>query len=186
MLLQNPSKKSGKNSLQKNTIFHAFGGPRAPDPSIGHKVSMPINRYHMHDCQKQILCDIDYAIVKLLTCILAKHFERKYSIHLFNIKIQSSYMILITFIDSADEMNVKGQTMSAKKQPTMMSFYDSIDNNSIMDYANYSIVELLYNALKKSVTSKQSFRMTATDSASNNSVTRKRYVDFILLFDYII
>ncbi|OZC07496.1 hypothetical protein X798_05490 [Onchocerca flexuosa] len=50
----------------------------------------------------------------------------------------------------------------------MMSFYDSIDNDSLMNYANYSITELLYCALKESVTSKQSCRTTAIDSAGKN------------------
>ncbi|KAM3720137.1 ATP synthase subunit gamma [Dirofilaria immitis] len=54
------------------------------------------------------------------------------------------------------------------KQPTM-SLYDSIDDNVLMDYANYSLAQLLYYALKESAASEQSSRMTAMDSASKNA-----------------
>nr|CRZ22409.1 Bm13860 [Brugia malayi] len=54
------------------------------------------------------------------------------------------------------------------KQPTM-SMYDSIDDNVLNDYANYSLAQLLYYALKESAASEQSSRMTAMDSASKNA-----------------
>ncbi|CAG9536588.1 unnamed protein product [Cercopithifilaria johnstoni] len=54
------------------------------------------------------------------------------------------------------------------KQPTM-SMYDSIDDSVLNDYANYSLAQLLYYALKESAASEQSSRMTAMDSASKNA-----------------
>lgn len=50
-----------------------------------------------------------------------------------------------------------------------MSVYDSIDDSVLNDYANYSLAQLLYYALKESAASEQSSRMTAMDSASKNA-----------------
>ncbi|VDN01904.1 unnamed protein product [Thelazia callipaeda] len=60
-------------------------------------------------------------------------------------------------------------TLDAIMKKSAISLYDSVDDAVLLDYANYSLAQLLYYALKESAASEQSSRMTAMDSASKNA-----------------
>jgi len=47
--------------------------------------------------------------------------------------------------------------------------YDSIDDDVLQSYTEYSLAQLIYYAMKESATSEQSSRMTAMDGASKNA-----------------
>uniref|UniRef100_A0A914VH00 F-ATPase gamma subunit n=1 Tax=Plectus sambesii TaxID=2011161 RepID=A0A914VH00_9BILA len=55
----------------------------------------------------------------------------------------------------------------AKKEK--MTIYDSIDDDVLQSYTEYSLTSLLYYALKECAVSEQSSRMTAMDGASKNA-----------------
>jgi F-type H+-transporting ATPase subunit gamma len=55
-----------------------------------------------------------------------------------------------------------------KSNPKLYT-YDSIDDELLQSYAEYSLAQLLYYAMKESATSEQSSRMTAMDGASKNA-----------------
>ncbi|XP_018320208.1 ATP synthase subunit gamma, mitochondrial [Agrilus planipennis] len=50
-----------------------------------------------------------------------------------------------------------------------LSIYDSLDNEVIQSYLEFSLASLLYYALKEGACSEQSSRMTAMDNASKNA-----------------
>ncbi|CAK5084426.1 unnamed protein product [Meloidogyne enterolobii] len=50
-----------------------------------------------------------------------------------------------------------------------LSIYDSIDDDVLKRYVEYSLAQLIYYAMKESATSEQSSRMTAMDGASKNA-----------------
>jgi F-type H+-transporting ATPase subunit gamma len=50
-----------------------------------------------------------------------------------------------------------------------LSIYDSIDDDVLKRYIEYSLAQLIYYAMKESATSEQSSRMTAMDGASKNA-----------------
>lgn len=50
-----------------------------------------------------------------------------------------------------------------------MGIYDDIDADVLRNYQEFSLVNIIYLALRESSTSEQSARMTAMDSASNNA-----------------
>lgn len=50
-----------------------------------------------------------------------------------------------------------------------MSTYDSIDDDVLKSYSEYSLAQLIYFALKEANTSEQASRMTAMDGASKNA-----------------
>lgn len=47
--------------------------------------------------------------------------------------------------------------------------YDSIDDDVLQSYSEYSLAQLIYYAMKESATSEQSSRMTAMEGASKNA-----------------
>lgn len=55
------------------------------------------------------------------------------------------------------------------KASEKMGVYDSVDDNVIQSYLEYSLASLIYHALKESACSEQSSRMTAMDGASKNA-----------------
>jgi len=50
-----------------------------------------------------------------------------------------------------------------------LSTYDSVDDDVLKSYTEYSLAQLIYYAMKESATSEQSSRMTAMDGASKNA-----------------
>jgi F-type H+-transporting ATPase subunit gamma len=52
-----------------------------------------------------------------------------------------------------------------------LNLYDSVDENVIRCYHEYSLASLLYYVLKEAACSEQSSRMTAMDGASKNAGT---------------
>uniref|UniRef100_A0AC34R119 ATP synthase subunit gamma n=2 Tax=Panagrolaimus sp. JU765 TaxID=591449 RepID=A0AC34R119_9BILA len=50
-----------------------------------------------------------------------------------------------------------------------LAFYDSVDDDVLQSYTEYSLAQLIYYAMKESATSEQSSRMTAMDGASKNA-----------------
>jgi len=50
-----------------------------------------------------------------------------------------------------------------------LSLYDSLDNDVIQSYLEYSLASLIYYAMKEGSTSEQSARMTAMDAATKNA-----------------
>lgn len=50
-----------------------------------------------------------------------------------------------------------------------MGIYDDIDADVLRNYQEFSLVNIIYLALRESSTSEQSARMTAMDSASKNA-----------------
>lgn len=55
-----------------------------------------------------------------------------------------------------------------KSNPKLYT-YDSVDDDLLQSYAEYSLAQLIYFAMKESATSEQSSRMTAMDGASKNA-----------------
>jgi len=55
-----------------------------------------------------------------------------------------------------------------KANPKLFT-YDSIDDELLQSYTEYSLAQLIYYAMKESATSEQSSRMTAMDGASKNA-----------------
>jgi len=55
-----------------------------------------------------------------------------------------------------------------KKNEKLMT-YDSVDDDVLESYVQYSLAQLIYYAMKESSTSEQSSRMTAMDGASKNA-----------------
>jgi len=55
------------------------------------------------------------------------------------------------------------------KQNEKLPVYDSIDDEVLKDFTEYSLVQLIYYAMKECATSEQSSRMTAMDGASKNA-----------------
>jgi len=60
-------------------------------------------------------------------------------------------------------------TVAAVSQKEKLTEYDSIDEDVLQSYTEYSLVSLIYYALKECATSEQSSRMTAMDGASKNA-----------------
>lgn len=60
-------------------------------------------------------------------------------------------------------------TMSAIEGSPKINIYDSLDEEVIRSYSEFSLVSLIYFAMKESATTEQSSRMTAMDSASKNA-----------------
>lgn len=59
----------------------------------------------------------------------------------------------------------KGSVLAAPK----LSIYDSIDEEVIQSYLEFSLASLLYYSMKEGACSEQSSRMTAMDNASKNA-----------------
>ncbi|VDK59167.1 unnamed protein product [Anisakis simplex] len=57
----------------------------------------------------------------------------------------------------------------AIKSNDKLSTYDSIDDDVLQSYTEYSLAQLIYYAMKESATSEQSSRMTAMEGASKNA-----------------
>lgn len=57
-----------------------------------------------------------------------------------------------------------------------MGIYDDIDADVLRNYQEFTLVNIIYLALRESSTSEQSARMTAMDSASNNAC---KYLNFL-------
>jgi F-type H+-transporting ATPase subunit gamma len=55
------------------------------------------------------------------------------------------------------------------KETENIGLYDSVDDNVMMSYVEYSLASLIYHAMKESACSEQSSRMTAMDGASKNA-----------------
>lgn len=47
--------------------------------------------------------------------------------------------------------------------------YDSVDDDVLQSYTEYSLAQLIYYAMKESACSEQASRMTAMDGASKNA-----------------
>lgn len=54
-----------------------------------------------------------------------------------------------------------------KKEPLLA--YDSVDDDVLQSYSEYSLAQLIYYAMKEAATSEQASRMTAMDGASKNA-----------------
>lgn len=59
----------------------------------------------------------------------------------------------------------KGSVLAAPK----LSIYDSIDEEVIQSYLEFSLASLLYYSMKEGACSEQSSRMTSMDNASKNA-----------------
>ena len=57
----------------------------------------------------------------------------------------------------------------AVNQAKKLNLYDSVDEEVLRSYREFSLVSLLYFSMKESATSEQSQRMTAMDSATKNA-----------------
>jgi len=68
---------------------------------------------------------------------------------------------------TTSKMPIMTAASVAKKDK--LTVYDSIDDDVLQSYTEYSLVSLLYYALKECATSEQSSRMTAMDGASKNA-----------------
>ncbi|KAK6053762.1 ATP synthase F1, gamma subunit [Cooperia oncophora] len=55
-----------------------------------------------------------------------------------------------------------------KQKPNLLT-YDSVDDDVLQSYSEYSLAQLIYYAMKESATSEQASRMTAMDGASKNA-----------------
>uniref|UniRef100_A0A0K0FN58 F-ATPase gamma subunit n=1 Tax=Strongyloides venezuelensis TaxID=75913 RepID=A0A0K0FN58_STRVS len=55
------------------------------------------------------------------------------------------------------------------KKNEKLSLYDSLDDDVLQSYTEYSLAQMIYYAMKESATSEQSSRMTAMDGASKNA-----------------
>jgi len=60
-------------------------------------------------------------------------------------------------------------SLNAVQAAPKLSIYDSLDNEVLQSYLEFSLAALLFYALKESACSEQSSRMTAMDSASKNA-----------------
>uniref|UniRef100_A0A915AUX7 F-ATPase gamma subunit n=1 Tax=Parascaris univalens TaxID=6257 RepID=A0A915AUX7_PARUN len=59
--------------------------------------------------------------------------------------------------------------VEAIKENDKLLTYDSIDDDVLQSYSEYSLAQLIYYAMKESATSEQSSRMTAMEGASKNA-----------------
>lgn len=59
--------------------------------------------------------------------------------------------------------------LDAIKAQENLTTYDSVDDDVLQSYSEYSLAQLVYYAMKESATSEQSSRMTAMDGASKNA-----------------
>ncbi|UMM31180.1 hypothetical protein L5515_012764 [Caenorhabditis briggsae] len=59
--------------------------------------------------------------------------------------------------------------LEAIKAKEALTTYDSVDDDVLQSYSEYSLAQLIYYAMKESATSEQSSRMTAMDGASKNA-----------------
>lgn len=59
--------------------------------------------------------------------------------------------------------------LEAVKAKENLSVYDSVDDDVLQSYTEYSLAQLIYYGMKESATSEQSSRMTAMDGASKNA-----------------
>jgi len=60
-------------------------------------------------------------------------------------------------------------TYDAIKSSQKFGVYDSVDENVLKSYIEYSLAQLIYYAMKESATSEQSSRMSAMEGASKNA-----------------
>lgn len=67
-----------------------------------------------------------------------------------------------------------------------MGIYDDIDADVLRNYQEFTLVNIIYLALRESTTSEQSARMTAMDSASKNACKNLGFLtnmhSFVLVF----
>ncbi|XGW25464.1 hypothetical protein V3C99_006686 [Haemonchus contortus] len=59
--------------------------------------------------------------------------------------------------------------LESLKQKQNLLTYDSVDDDVLQSYSEYSLAQLIYYAMKESATSEQASRMTAMDGASKNA-----------------
>ncbi|KHN78215.1 ATP synthase subunit gamma, mitochondrial [Toxocara canis] len=59
--------------------------------------------------------------------------------------------------------------IDAIKANDKLATYDSVDDDVLQSYTEYSLAQLIYYAMKESATSEQSSRMTAMEGASKNA-----------------
>ncbi|GMS91601.1 hypothetical protein PENTCL1PPCAC_13776, partial [Pristionchus entomophagus] len=59
--------------------------------------------------------------------------------------------------------------LEAIKAQENLTIYDSVDDDVLQSYSEYSLAQLIYYGMKESATSEQSSRMTAMDGASKNA-----------------
>lgn len=59
--------------------------------------------------------------------------------------------------------------LEAVKSKDKLNTYDSVDDDVLQCYTEYSLAQLIYYAMKECATSEQSSRMTAMDGASKNA-----------------
>jgi F-type H+-transporting ATPase subunit gamma len=71
-------------------------------------------------------------------------------------------------------------TPQSISQGNKLSLYDSVDEEVLRSYREFSLASLVYFAMKESACSEQSQRMTAMDSATKNAGT------FIVLCAFIL
>lgn len=63
-----------------------------------------------------------------------------------------------------------------------MGIYDDIDADVLRNYQEFTLVNIIYLALRESSTSEQSARMTAMDSASNNACKNLNFLPNVQYF----
>lgn len=60
-------------------------------------------------------------------------------------------------------------SQNAVANAAKLPIYDSLDNDVLQSYMEYSLASLLFYSMKENATSEQSSRMTAMDNASKNA-----------------
>lgn len=70
--------------------------------------------------------------------------------------------------------------LEAIKAKEALTTYDSVDDDVLQSYSEYSLAQLIYYAMKESATSEQSSRMTAMDGASKNAGKNLVFPSFFL------
>ena len=60
-------------------------------------------------------------------------------------------------------------TLNAINNAEKLTTYDSLDNDVLQSYMEYSLASLIYYCMKEGACSEQSSRMTAMDNSSKNA-----------------
>ncbi|CEF64302.1 ATP synthase subunit gamma, mitochondrial [Strongyloides ratti] len=70
---------------------------------------------------------------------------------------------------SYDTSKIQVLPLESIKKNEKLNAYDSLDDDVLQCYTEYSLAQMIYYAMKESATSEQSSRMTAMDGASKNA-----------------
>lgn len=77
----------------------------------------------------------------------------------------NTFKTVVTYITTPQPLLSIDEVVAAPK----FSLYDSVDEEVLKSYNEYTLASLIFFALKESTTSEQSARMTAMDSATKNA-----------------